>query len=278
VALGLLDRLALREEREAAAGVQLPQPAGRRQSDDHQRDLRADPQARTDGGVWFPRGGTNALVAAMVRHFERLGGTMRLGDPVEEIETMGDRVTGVRTRSGWSDQFDQVASNGDIVHSYDLLKNSRHGARSAQKLRRKRFSPSLFVVHFGVRGDYPEIPHHTILFGPRYHGLLSDIYDHGVLSKDFSLYLHHPTVTDPSLAPPGCSSYYVLAPVPHMGKLAVDWDEEGPRLADRILQHLEERIMPGCASGSRSASIMPRPISKPISTPISAPPSAWSRC
>jgi phytoene desaturase len=198
-----------------------------------------------DGGVWFPRGGTNALIAAMVKHFERLGGTIRMGDPVDEIETMGDLATGVRTRSGWQSRFDAVASNGDIVHSYDLLKHSRHGARAAQKLRRKRFSPSLFVVHFGVRGDYPEIPHHTILFGPRYHGLLSDIYDHGVLSKDFSLYLHHPTVTDPSLAPEGCSSYYVLAPVPHMGKLAVDWAEEGPRLADRILQHLEERLMPG---------------------------------
>jgi phytoene desaturase len=156
-----------------------------------------------DGGVWFPRGGTNALVAAMVRHFERLGGTMRLGDPVEEIETMGDRVTGVRTRSGWSDRFDQVASNGDIVHSYDLLKHSRHGARAAQKLRRKRFSPSLFVVHFGVRGTFDHVPHHTILFGPRYHGLLGDIYDRGVLSSDFSLYLHHPTVTDLLCARPG---------------------------------------------------------------------------
>ena len=198
-----------------------------------------------DGGVWFPRGGTNALVAAMVRHFERLGGTMRLGDPVEEIETMGDRVTGVRTRSGWSDQFGQVASNGDIVHSYDLLKHSRHGARAAQKLRRKRFSPSLFVVHFGVRGTFDHVPHHTILFGPRYRGLLDDIYDRGVLSSDFSLYLHHPTVTDPSLAPEGCSTFYALAPVPHMGKLAIDWEEEGPRYAQRILDHIEARLMPG---------------------------------
>jgi phytoene desaturase len=181
----------------------------------------------------------------MVRHFERLGGTMRLNDPVEEIETLGDRVTGVRTRSGWSEQFDQVASNGDIVHSYDLLKHSRHGARAAQKLRRKRFSPSLFVVHFGVRGDFSHVPHHTILFGPRYHGLLSDIYDHGVLSQDFSLYLHHPTVTDPALAPEGCSTFYALAPVPHMGKLAIDWAEEGPRYAERILAHIEERLIPG---------------------------------
>jgi phytoene desaturase len=78
-----------------------------------------------DGGVWFPRGGTNALVAAMVKHFERLGGTVRMGDPVDEIQTRGDLATGVRTRSGWQSSFDAVASNGDVVHSYDLLKQSR---------------------------------------------------------------------------------------------------------------------------------------------------------
>jgi phytoene desaturase len=198
-----------------------------------------------DGGVWFPRGGTNALIAGMVRHFERLGGTVRMGDPVEEVETLGDLVTGVRTKSGWSETFDAVASNGDIVHTYDLLKHSSRGRRAADKLKRKRYSPSLFVVHFGARGEFPEIPHHMILFGPRYKGLLDDIYDHGVLSKDFSLYLHHPTVTDPALAPPGCSSFYALAPVPHMGKLSVDWDEVGPLYADRILEHIEQRLIPG---------------------------------
>jgi phytoene desaturase len=198
-----------------------------------------------DGGVWFPRGGTNALIAGMVRHFERLGGTIRLDDPVEEIETMGDRVTGVRTRSGWGQRFDQVASNGDIVHTYGLVKQSGRGRRMADKLSKRRFSPSLFVVHFGVKGEYREIPHHVILFGPRYEGLLGDIYDRGVLSKDFSLYLHHPTVTDPSLAPPGHSTFYALAPVPHMGKLTADWDEIGPKFRDRILEHLEQRMIPG---------------------------------
>ena len=198
-----------------------------------------------DGGVWFPKGGTNALVAAMAAHFERLGGSLRLGDPVEEIETRGDLVTGLRTKSGWSGTFDAVASNGDVVHSYGLLKASMHGRRAAEKLKRKRFSPSLFVVHFGVRGEWPEIPHHNILFGPRYKELLADIYEHGVLAEDFSLYLHHPTVTDPDLAPPGCSAFYALAPVPHLGKLAVDWDEVGPIYRDRILEHVEQRLMPG---------------------------------
>jgi len=199
-----------------------------------------------DGGVWFAKGGTNALVRAMVTQFERLGGTVRIGDPVAEIETLGDRATGVRTKSGWRADFDQVASNADIMHSYrDLLGHTARGQRAAQKLAAKKFSPSLFVVHFGIKGRWPGIPHHMILFGPRYGGLLADIYDHGVLSQDFSLYLHHPTATDPSMAPDGCSTFYALAPVPHMGKLPIDWAEVGPTYANRILDHLETRLIPG---------------------------------
>ncbi|MDB5684200.1 MAG: phytoene dehydrogenase, partial [Sphingomonas bacterium] len=135
-----------------------------------------------DGGVWFAKGGTNRLVSAMVTQFERLGGSMRLGDPVVRIETLGDRATGLVTASGWRGDFDAIASNGDVVHSYrDLLGHSVRGQRAADKLTRKRFSPSLFVVHFGVQGRWPGIPHHMILFGPRYRGLLTDIYQNGVL-------------------------------------------------------------------------------------------------
>jgi phytoene desaturase len=199
-----------------------------------------------DGGVWFAKGGTHALIRAMVTQFERLGGTIRLADPVVEIETLGDRATGVRTASGWRADFDAVATNADIMHSYrDLLGGTRRGAQAAKKLERKSFSPSLFLIHFGIRGRWPGIPHHMILFGPRYRGLLTDIYDNGVLAEDFSLYLHHPTATDPSMAPEGCSTFYALAPVPHMGKLPIDWAEVGPAYADRILDHLEARLIPG---------------------------------
>jgi len=199
-----------------------------------------------DGGVWFAKGGTHALIRGMARHFERLGGVVRLADPVVEIETLGDRATGVRTASGWRGDFDAVATNADIMHSYrDLLGGTRRGKRAAEKLANKSFSPSLFLIHFGIRGRWPGIPHHMILFGPRYRGLLSDIYDHGVLAQDFSLYLHHPTATDPGMAPEGCSTFYALAPVPHMGKLPIDWAEVGPIYADRILDHLEARLIPG---------------------------------
>jgi len=202
-----------------------------------------------DGGVWWAKGGTNRLIAGMVTQFERLGGTLRLGDPVEEIETLGDRATGLRTRGGWTGKFDAVASNADIMHNYrDLLRHTVRGQRQSQALERKRWSPSLFVVHFGIKGTWPGIPHHMILFGPRYKGLLKDIYDHGVLSRDFSLYLHHPTVTDPNLAPEGHSTFYALAPVPHLGKLPIDWEQVGPAYKERILDEVERRLIPDIRS------------------------------
>ncbi|MBW4331936.1 phytoene desaturase [Stakelama sp. CBK3Z-3] len=199
-----------------------------------------------DGGVWFAQGGTNQLVKGMVALFERLGGTLRLNDPAVDIVTLGDRVTGVTTKSGLHIDVDAVASNADIVHSYrDLLTGSRSAQRTLKGLEKKRFSPSLFVVHFGIRGRWPGIPHHMILFGPRYKGLLSDIYDHGVLAEDFSLYLHHPTATDPAMAPEGCSTFYALAPVPHMGKFPADWDRIAPILEKRILDEVGRRLIPG---------------------------------
>ncbi|MGN7159055.1 phytoene desaturase [Sphingomonas sp. SAFR-052] len=198
-----------------------------------------------DGGVWFAQGGTNKLVAGMVRLFEKLGGTLILNDPVERIDTLGDRATGVTTKSGVVIGADMVATNADLMHSYkDLLSGSRSAQRKAKRLERKRFSPSLFVVHFGIKGTWPGIPHHMILFGPRYKGLLADIYDHGVLSEDFSLYLHHPTVTDPSMAPEGHSTFYALCPVPHTGKFPVDWDQIGPILEKRILDEVGRRLIP----------------------------------
>lgn len=198
-----------------------------------------------DGGVWFARGGTNALVRGMAAHFQRIGGELRLGDPVEAIESDGTRVTAIRTKSGWRGGFDAVASNADVVRSYELIEGHRRGPAGAAKLRRKRFSPSLFVVHFGVRGEYPDVPHHNILFGPRYRGLLGDIYARGRLADDPSLYIHHPTATDAAMAPPGCSTFYALAPVPHLGKLPVDWEIEAPRYRDRILEIVEARLLPG---------------------------------
>lgn len=200
-----------------------------------------------DGGVWFARGGTNKLVAGMVALFERLGGTIRLADPVTRIETQGDRATAVETASGWRGEADMIASNGDMMHNYAaLLGDHPRGKKAAKSLARKRWSPSLFVVHFGVKGEYPDIAHHSILFGPRYKGLLDDIYKNGVVPDDFSLYLHHPTATDKAMAPEGYSTFYALAPVAHLGKAKVDWDGAfGQQFADAILDEVKARVLPG---------------------------------
>ena len=197
-----------------------------------------------DGGVWFAKGGTNALISGMALHFERIGGTIRLNDPVEQIETQGGKATAITTRSGWRETFDAVASNADIVRTYDMLGHKR-GKTAAARLRRKSFSPSLFVVHFGTQGHWPDVPHHSILFGPRYQGLLKNIYRGDTLPEDPSLYLHHPTATDPAMAPPGHSTFYALAPVPHLGKLNPDWESHGEEYRNLILEVLEERMMPG---------------------------------
>ncbi len=198
-----------------------------------------------DGGVWWAKGGTNQLIAGMVKHFERLGGKLRLHDPVLHIHTLGNRVTEVETASGWTERFDAVASNADIVHSYrDLMSDSPRGKQMSKSLVKKRFSPSLFVVHFGVEGTWPGIPHHMILFGPRYKGLVEDIYEHGVLPQDFSIYLHHPTVTDPAMAPEGKSTFYALIPVANQGKLPIDWEQIGPLLEKRILDEVGRRLIP----------------------------------
>jgi len=198
-----------------------------------------------DGGVWWAKGGTNQLVNGMVRHFERLGGTIRIGDPVVQMHTLGNRVSEVETESGWREAFDAVASNADLMHTYrDLLGGTARGKSYGKSLARKRWSPSLFVVHFGVEGTWPGVPHHSILFGPRYKGLLADIYDHGVLPQDFSIYLHHPTVTDPSVAPEGMSTFYALIPVANRGKLPIDWAEIGPQLERRVLDAVGRRFIP----------------------------------
>ena len=196
-------------------------------------------------GVWFPRGGTGALVRGMGRFFEDMGGKTIVGDPVEEMGQEGDRVRTVRTKSGWSDTFDAVASNADVVHTYEkLLGRTPRGQKATKALKKKRYSMSLFVIYFGTDRKYEDIQHHTILFGQRYRELISEIFKGPTLPEDFSLYLHRPTATDPNLAPEGGEAFYVLAPVPHLGKADIDWDVEGPRYKERIYQYLEERYLP----------------------------------
>lgn len=196
-------------------------------------------------GTYWVRGGIHRLVAGMARHFERLGGTVSLGDPVVKIDADDHRASAVHTKSGWSGSFDVIASNGDPVHTYrDLLGRNQHGWKMGKKMAKKRHGFSAFIVHFGVEGTWPGIPHHMALFGPRFEGLFTDIDEAGVLPQDMLITLHHPTITDPSMAPAGKSSFMAVIPVPHMGKLAVDWDLIGPQLEKRVLDEIGRRLIP----------------------------------
>jgi phytoene desaturase len=196
-------------------------------------------------GVWFPRGGTGALIQAMVRLLQDLGGEVRLNSPVERITMSGGRVDGLVV-DGETMAFDMVASNADVVHTYRrLLGQEPRGRKEGARLGGMRHSMSLFVIYFGLKRKHPDIRHHTVIFGPRYRELISEIFKGPEVPDDFSLYLHAPTRTDPALAPEGCDAFYVLAPVPHLASADVDWAVEGPRYRDRILAYLEERHMPG---------------------------------
>ncbi|MET0322273.1 MAG: phytoene desaturase [Duganella sp.] len=200
-------------------------------------------------GVWFPRGGTGALVNGMVQMFQDIGGKIELNAKVAAIDTAGNRVTGVRLEDGRTFAAQAVASNADVVHTYGkLLGQHPRGPVQAKKLAGKRHSNSLFVLYFGLNHHHSQLQHHTVCFGPRYQPLITEIFNGKTLAEDFSLYLHAPCVTDPSLAPPGCGSHYVLAPVPHLGNADIDWDVEGPRYRDRIFDYLEQRYMPGLRS------------------------------
>jgi phytoene desaturase len=198
-------------------------------------------------GVWFAMGGTGALVRAFTQLFADLGGTLRLREEVAEIVVPpGTRqATGVRLASGELLPADAVVSNADVAFTYKRLVPAHARRRwTDAKVDKQRYSMSLFVLYFGTTKQYPDIAHHEIIMGPRYRELLQDIFGRKVLSEDFSLYLHRPTATDPSLAPPGHDAWYVLSPVPHLGG-TTDWATEAPKYRDAIVKYLEERYMPG---------------------------------
>ena len=198
-------------------------------------------------GVFFPRGGTGALVRALVKVYEQIGGEIRLGTPVRRIGApSGHRQAHRVATDAGEEDFDIVVSNADVHHTYArLYGDDPRAARTGQRLAGMDWSMSLFLIYFGTRRRWPELAHHTVVFGPRYEGLLRDVFHGSRLPEDFSLYLHAPTVTDPSMAPPGGEAFYVLSPVPHLGLAPIDWPAVSEAYADRILALLEERLVPG---------------------------------
>jgi phytoene desaturase len=196
-------------------------------------------------GVHHAIGGTNALVRGIASLVTRNGGRIRLGETVVEIETEGQHATGVRLASGERISADVVISNADPATTYGkLLKAYPRRRWTDAKIKRGDYSMSLFVWYFGTNRRYDDVLHHTMIFGPRYKGLLDDIFRKRRLAGDFSLYLHRPTASDPSLAPEGGDAFYVLSPVPNLDGDA-DWTVEAERYRQRIEKRLEHTMLPG---------------------------------
>jgi phytoene desaturase len=197
-------------------------------------------------GVHFAMGGTGAIVQALIKLIEELGGAIHLNAEVEEILVDGRRVTGVRLADGSVHEADCVVSNAEVAYTYTHLIPERYRRRNAdRRWRNTRYSMSLFVIYFGTKRRYADsgLAHHNIILSERYKGLLDDIFDRKVLAEDFSLYLHMPTITDPSLAPEGCEAFYVLSPVPHLGA-GIDWTQAAKPYRDAIMQFLEDNYLP----------------------------------
>jgi phytoene desaturase len=191
-------------------------------------------------GVHFAMGGTGALVQGLVRLFEEMGGMLRLNTRVEQLLVEDGGATGVRLDSGEELAADLVVSNADVANFYrKAVPAEARRTWTDARLERMRYSMGLFLIYFGTDRTYPDLAHHTIVLTERYRELLEDIFQRKILSDDFSLYLHAPTRTDPSLAPPGCECFYVLSPVPHLGG-NVDWEAVKERYADAILASLEK--------------------------------------
>jgi phytoene desaturase len=196
-------------------------------------------------GVHFVMGGTGRLVTGLTDLIAAQGNEVRCSAPVEAITVRNRRVTGVRLASGAEVAADVVVSNADPSITYGkLLPPGSARTWLTRRIPGARYSMSLFVWYFGTNRKYADVPHHSIIVGPRYRELLEDIFERKVLAEDFSLYLHRPTATDPTLAPPGCDAFYVLSPVPNL-EGRIDWSERAEPYRRAIAAALSATLLPG---------------------------------
>lgn len=196
-------------------------------------------------GVHFAMGGTGSLVKGLVHLIEGQGNQVLCNQGVAEIVVQNGAACGVRMHTGEVVAADIVVSNADSATTYRHLLAPQHRRRWTDKrIEKTNYSMSLFVWYFGTRRQYPEVAHHTILLGPRYRELLKDIFDRKLLAEDFSMYLHRPTATDPSLAPDGCDAFYVLSPVPHL-QSGTDWSRVAEPYRLALQQRLADTVLPG---------------------------------
>jgi phytoene desaturase len=197
-------------------------------------------------GVHYALGGTGAIVRGFGKLFEELGGKVHFNTEVTEIIVQGRRATGIRLSDGSVHNADIVISNGDVAFTYrNLIPTKNRRSYPNFRIDAMKYSMSLFVIYFGTKRRYldSKLKHHNIILNERYRDLLADVFNKHKLTEDFSLYLHMPSITDPSTAPEGCESFYVLSCVPNLSS-GTDWEKIGVEYRDRVLQFLEENYLP----------------------------------
>jgi phytoene desaturase len=206
-------------------------------------------QFEREWGVHYPRGGTASIVDAFGRLLDALGVEVHLETEVTRIDVRNGRAAGVELQDGTFHPADVVVCNSDLAWAHERLLPPVPRSAGAWWRRRMKYSNSLVVVYFGTRGTYAEseLLHHNLLLGRDYHGQMRDIFDRGRMPADLSLYLHMPTRTDPTVAPDGHGSFYVLALVPNLDG-GDDWGARGDAYRDRIIETLERRFLPGLAA------------------------------
>lgn len=197
-------------------------------------------------GVHYVKGGVQALADAMANVVKEQGGQVLLNSNVENITLSKQKADGVMLENGLKLTADIVVSNADPGWTYNKLLPNQKKRWTEKKLKKSRWSMGLFVWYFGTkntREKWQDVGHHTIMNGPRYRRLLADIFDRQFLADDMSIYLHRPSVTDPSVAPKGDDCFYALSPVPNLKTSnPINWSKELEGYKNKMRMVLEETI------------------------------------
>jgi len=207
-------------------------------------------QFEKEWGVHYAIGGTGAIVNGLGKLFADSGGSLHLNTEIRKIIIKNHRAEGLEYPDGSRENFDAIVCNGDVAHTYRyLIDEDQRRKWTNKKIDSLNYSNSLFVIYFGTKRLYRDsgLAHHNIMISKNYREVVGDIFDRQQMPSELALYLHMPSITDPSIAPAGCESFYVLSLVPHQGS-GIDWTVLAKSYRDRVMQYLEDHYLPDLQS------------------------------
>jgi phytoene desaturase len=195
-------------------------------------------------GIHYSLGGTGNLVKAFEKLMKEEKIEIIKNSTVTELTNLNNQIVSVTVNNKDVLKADYIICNSDPPNVYkNLIKPNNYGFLFNKKIERMNYSMGLFVYYFGSKKQYNDVAHHTICFGKSYKDHLNKIFEKKELSEDISYYLHRPTATDPSMAPPGQDCFYVLVPVPN-NLSNINWHKEGEKFKQLIINKMSEQILP----------------------------------